>query len=302
MGLENPFLYHALHLNLQSILTGFEKTSDLFLLFVVVVLKCSHAKTCFCLHPTVRWIVRLSYIALRAFDTRVAFMWFVRSVRICVVFQLRSLMLLLRPARRTHRTSATTTRKKKVQTTLNAHLATRKRKSPFMACLYSRVVFYRRRRRIIKKIYLKLGNEGQTKNETVASTNKNKKKGKTAEFFCTHHRECISTSSTFLNGWIIGNQLFILFFSMAYVMRDTFAFNRDTDQKHTYFSSIQSTLPTGIHPFVPLCSTFLHIGPEQNRRKKHWNNCLSLFSHSRGRSCIYYSEPNNSVTLHNRHR
>ena len=138
-----------------------------------------------------------------------------------------------------------------------------------MACLYSRVVFYRRRRRIIKKIYLKLGNEGQTKNETVASTNKNKKKGKTAEFFCTHHRECISTSSTFLNGWIIGNQLFILFFSMAYVMRDTFAFNRDTVAYRwpkTYiflFNPIYTS-----HRHSPVRSSLLHFSTHWARAKQ----------------------------------
>jgi hypothetical protein len=97
------------------------------------------------------------------------------------------LMLLWRPARRTHRTSTTTTRKKKCPNDFERALGNKiERKSPFMACLYSRVVFYRRRRRIIKKIYLKLWVMKDKRRTKQWPRPTRKKKGQNRWIFCVH--------------------------------------------------------------------------------------------------------------------
>lgn len=59
-----------------------------------------------------------------------------------------------------------------------------------------------------------MGNEGQTKNETVASTNKKEEGTKPRNFLCTHHRECISTSGRYISKWLKYREpvYFILFF------------------------------------------------------------------------------------------
>ena len=128
-----------------------------------------------------------------------------------------------------------------------------------------------------------------------------KKKGQTAEIFL-YTSPWVYIYQQYISKWLEYREPVILFyfiFRWPTWCETRSPSNRDTvllivDQKHTYFSSIQSTLPTGIHQFVPLCSTFLHIGPEQNRRKKQQLAFLYLVI------LVVGTTPNNIVTLRNR--